>query len=116
MLSDLAEMTAVWVQWAARAGVVLLCGGIGLCLARIARGPTLADRATAADVVGVQLIGVVILLTLRSGTLLFIDGILVLSLLGFAGTVAVAQFIARPHMPAEEKGGDKDGEEGASNG
>ena len=106
-MSDLIRETAVWlataVQWLATAGIVTLGVGIALCLARIVRGPALADRAVAADVLGVQLIGVVILLTLRDGTLLFIDGILILSLLGFAGTIAVAQFIARPHMPVEEK-------------
>ncbi|MEL7238401.1 MAG: MrpF/PhaF family protein, partial [Planctomycetota bacterium] len=54
-----------------------------------------------ADVISVQLIGLVILLTMRSGSLLLIDGMLVLALLSFAGTIAAAQFIARPHVMAD---------------
>ncbi len=90
------------VQWAATVGFIVLGVGIALCLFRVARGPTLADRAVAADAIGVQLIGLVVLLTLRTGSMQFVDGILILSLLSFAGAVAMAQFIARPHMPLEE--------------
>ena len=91
------------VQWAATVGFVVLGVGIACCLLRVARGPSLADRAVAADAIGVQLIGLVVLLTLRTGSMQFVDGILILSLLSFAGAVAMAQFIARPHMPLDEE-------------
>ena len=87
------------VRWTATAGLVVIGVSVLLCLYRVVRGPTLADRATAADALGVQVIGFVILFIIRSGSLLFVDGMLILSLLGFAGTVAAAQFIARPHVP-----------------
>lgn len=90
--------TADLVQWIAAAGIVVMGASVLLCLYRIVRGPTLADRATAIDVIGIQLIGIVILLTMLSGSLLFVDGMLVLALLSFAGTIAMAQFIARPYV------------------
>ena len=54
--------------------------------------------ALAVDVVAIQLIGLVILLSMYFGSLVLFDGVLVLSLLGFAGTVAMAQYIGRPHL------------------
>ncbi len=93
------------VQVLAIIGLIALIIGIGLCLYRLVRGPTLADRGVAVDAMGVQVLGLVIILTLRGGEILFIDGMLVLALLSFAGTVAIAQFVARPfvHNPEPEE-------------
>jgi multisubunit Na+/H+ antiporter MnhF subunit len=101
-LQDTADGTATLVYGVASFGVVVMCVGIALCLWRIVRGPTFADRAVGADAIGVQLIGLVAVLTVRSGTLMFVDGILILSLLSFAGTVAAAQFLARPHVARDK--------------
>jgi multisubunit Na+/H+ antiporter MnhF subunit len=78
--------------------IVLTAVGMLLCVIRLLRSPHLADKALAADTLGVELIGLVILMGMRFATDAFIDGILVLSLLSFAGTVAMAQYIARPHL------------------
>ena len=78
-------------------GIWTLVAGMLICIHRLLRGPHLADRAVAIDTMAVQLIGLVLLISIRLGTLVFFDGILVMSLLGFAGTVAIAQYIARPH-------------------
>jgi len=79
-------------------GIVMMVLGIVLCIVRLLRGPHLADRALALDTIAIHLIGLVILFTLRIDSLVLMDGVLVLSLLGFAGTIAVAQYIARPHL------------------
>ena len=86
------------VVWTAEIGVVLIVAGMLGGIYRLLRGPHLADRALAVDTIAVQLIGLVILLSIRLGTLVYFDGILVLSLLSFAGTVAIAQYIGRPHQ------------------
>jgi multicomponent K+:H+ antiporter subunit F len=91
------------VELTTELGIVLITGGILLCLYRLVRGPHLADRALALDTIAIHLIGLVILLTLRLDSLVLFDGVLVLSLLGFAGTVAVAQYIARPHLRTRPK-------------
>ncbi|HLL87895.1 MAG TPA: monovalent cation/H+ antiporter complex subunit F [Tepidisphaeraceae bacterium] len=93
-----AAWSAALVEWATEVGLVVLVLGIALCVGRLVRGPHLADRALAVDTIAVHLVGLVILLTLRIDSLVLFDGVLVLSLLGFAGTVAVAQYIARPHL------------------
>jgi multisubunit Na+/H+ antiporter MnhF subunit len=96
MLGSSATRTAV--MWTVDAGLVLIALGMLGCVYRLMRGPHLADRAMAVDTMAIQIIGFVLLLGIRIGTLVFVDGILVLSLLGFAGAIAMAQFIARPHL------------------
>lgn len=86
------------VEWAVDVSMVLIVVGVGLCVVRLVRGPHLGDRALALDTIAVHLIGLVILLTIRLNSLVLFDGVLVLSLLGFAGTVAVGQYIARQHV------------------
>ena len=78
--------------------IAVLFAGLLLCLYRMVRGPHLADRALAADTIAIHLVGLILVLCLRSGTLVLLDGAIILSLLGFVGTVAVAQYIARPHL------------------
>lgn len=86
------------VGWTVDVGIVVIMLGMVLCLYRLVRGPHLADRAVAIDTLSVQLIGMVVLLSIRIDTQTYFDGILILALLGFAGTVAMAQYIARPHI------------------
>lgn len=86
------------LQWTGRMAIMMVVLGMFICIGRLLRGPHLADRALAVDVVAIQLIGLVILLTMYLGSLVMFDGVLVLSLLGFAGTVAMAQYIGRPHL------------------
>ncbi len=76
-------------------GMLIVAIGILACVIRLFRGPHLADRAIALDTIAVHVIALVILLTLRIDSLVLFDGALVLSLVGFAGTVAVAQYIIR---------------------
>lgn len=87
--------------------IVLTAVGMLMCVIRLLRSPHLADKALAADTLGVELIGLVILMGMRFATDAFIDGILVLSLLSFAGTVAMAQYIARPHLRHQQMKGDE---------
>ncbi len=78
--------------------IVFIFLGMLMCIYRLLRGPHLVDRALAVDTMSIELIGLVILLTIQSGTAWFVDGVMVLSLIGFAGTVAMAQYIARPNL------------------
>jgi multicomponent K+:H+ antiporter subunit F len=87
-------------------GLLTVTAGIVLCMIRLFRGPHLADRAVALDTIAIHVIGLVILLTLRLDSLVMFDGALVLSLVGFAGTVAVAQYITRRRLkpqPVEDQ-------------
>jgi multisubunit Na+/H+ antiporter MnhF subunit len=76
-------------------GIVALGVSIVVCLWRILRGPTLADRGLASDVIALQVVGLAILLTIRLKMLVFFDAVLIVAILGFASTIAFAQFIGR---------------------
>ena len=93
-----AAVTSLLVRYAMDLGVVVVFAGMLLCVARLLRGPDLADRALAADTLATHLMALLILFTMRSGTLLLFDGALVLALLGFLTTVAFAQHILRARV------------------
>lgn len=72
---------------------VMLAVSAGLCTARVAKGPSIADRALALDtllIVGVVGVAVEAART-RSGT--YLDVLLVVALVAFIGTTAVARYI-----------------------
>jgi len=106
-----ASWSAALVGYAATFGLVVLAVGVAMCVWRIVTGPTLADRGVAVDTLGVQVLGLVVLLALRDGELLFLDGMLVIALLSFAGTVAIAQFVARPSLLRRARAGAAEGGE-----
>lgn len=108
MTIPLTMLAAAWssamVEWVTAFSMIVLALCMLVCMYRVVRGPHLADRALGADTLGIMLIGVVVLLCMQLRTLMFFDGILVLSLLGFAGTVAMAQYIGRPHYKKRSEG------------
>jgi len=72
---------------------VLLGLGAVLALIRAIRGPSLADRIIALDLILFLLAGAVAAQSAREGTQNFVPVLLVVSLVAFAGTVLVARFI-----------------------
>lgn len=74
-------------------GLVTISLGLLLCLLRIWRGPTLADRVLASDTFGLHVVGFVILLTIHLRDPIFFDAVLGVAIIGFASTVGFAQFI-----------------------
>ena len=64
-----------------------------LCAYRAIRGPTLPDRIVAFDAWVSNLIAVVVLLTMRDRIAFGMDLVLVIAILGFLGTVAVAKYL-----------------------
>ena len=89
------------------AGMATLIVGMVLCLYRLLRGPHLGDRVLAADALSLQVVGLVILLGIQFHTLIFFDAALVVAIIGFASTLAFAQYIGaqqetRSRVAAEE--------------
>lgn len=66
-----------------------------LCSWRLLRGPTAPDRVLALDTLYMNLLALVVLLGLRWGSSLVFEAALLIALLGFVGTVALARFISR---------------------
>lgn len=66
-----------------------------LALWRAVVGPSVADRAVAADVGLYVIVAAIALLALRSGTGAFLDVVLIATLLGFLATVALGVLVGR---------------------
>lgn len=73
----------------------LLVVAMLLTLARLVRGPCLPDRVLALDTLYVNAISMLILLGIWQGTNLYFEVALLIAVLGFVGTVAVAKYMLR---------------------
>ena len=70
---------------------LLLC--CGLCLYRIAHGPTASDRVVAIDIIGTVVVGFVAILTVVTGLEYLLDVALVWALISWVGTLALAKYL-----------------------
>lgn len=73
----------------------LLVVAMLLTLARLVRGPCLPGRVLALDTLYVNAIAMLILLGIWQGTNLYFEVALLIAVLGFVGTVAVAKYMLR---------------------
>lgn len=71
-------------------GIALL-----LAVARLVKGPSLPDRALALDTLYINAIALIILYGIWQGTELFFEIALLIAVLGFVSTVAVAKYMLR---------------------
>lgn len=76
--------------------LLLLAVAVVLGLVKLWCGPTAIDRILAFDLVCVALVGMMVVLSIRWRTELFVELILIYSLLGFLSTVAFAFYLGRP--------------------
>jgi multicomponent K+:H+ antiporter subunit F len=66
-----------------------------LCFLRLALGPSLADRVLALDTLSIDSIAFLVLYGLRQGSQVYFEVALLIAMLGFVGTVALAKFVLR---------------------
>lgn len=62
---------------------------------RIVIGPTFSDRVIAMDVIGVNLISAIAIISILYETKAFLEVILILGILAFISTIAFSKFIER---------------------
>ena len=74
-------------------GSLVIAGLLGIY--RIVRGPTWGDRIAAFDFLGVSLAALVVVLALETGFTAFLDAALIISILGFLSTLALARYLLR---------------------
>lgn len=87
----------------------LLLLALALCFYRLARGPSLADRVVALDVLNILAVAYCAILALVSGRAVYLDAAIALALVAFLVTVAFARFVERSAEGAEPRrnaGGD----------
>jgi multisubunit Na+/H+ antiporter MnhF subunit len=89
-------------------GFVMLALAILLGAVRLVRGPSIMDRVLAFDLITTCAVGMIVLLSIRWRTVLYLELILVFSLLGFLTTVAFVFYLNREvPNPAEGQGKDE---------
>jgi len=74
---------------------ILLTIALALTAYRLFRGPSSVDRVLAIDLLAVTVAAAVLVYALSSGQAVFIDVIVVLGVIIFFGTVALARTISR---------------------
>jgi len=79
----------------ANVSFILLAVALAFCFYRLMVGPGLADRVVAMDTISTVTIALIAVYCIKESNALFYDAILVLSILGFVGTVAMAKFLAK---------------------
>jgi multicomponent K+:H+ antiporter subunit F len=83
------------IEWALDVCFVAVTLALVLAAWRLLRGPETPDRVLALDTLYVNVVALVILLGLRLGSDLLFEAALVIAMLGFIATVALARFVAR---------------------
>jgi len=75
----------------------LVCFGIAIAISfiRIVLGPTFSDRVLSMDVIGVNLISAMAIVSILFGTRAFLDAMLILAILAFISTIAFSKFLER---------------------
>jgi multicomponent Na+:H+ antiporter subunit F len=68
---------------------------IAIALIRIILGPTTLDRVIALDIIGVNLLSGIAIISVLLDTNAFLEAILILGILAFISTIAFSKFIER---------------------
>jgi multicomponent K+:H+ antiporter subunit F len=83
------------LAWALNFALVAVALAMLLCGWRLLRGPEVTDRVLALDTLYINAVALVILLGIRLGTTLLFEAALIVGMLGFVSTVALARFLCR---------------------
>lgn len=83
------------LSWALNYATLAIALAMGLCGLRLMRGPHMPDRILALDTMYVNVVALVILLGVRWHTAILFEAALIVAMLGFVGTVALARFVTR---------------------
>ncbi len=81
--------------WALGIAASLLILAAALAFVRLVRGPTLPDRVVALDLLALIIAGGMAVYMIHSGLVVFLDALVILSLVAFFSTVAFARYLER---------------------
>lgn len=76
-------------------GIGLVTLSMVLVLVRLLRGPTLSDRILALDTLYINALALILLLGIAQSDQVHFEAAILIALLGFVGTVALAKFALR---------------------
>ena len=83
------------LHWALDFALGAVALAVGICVWRLLRGPQTTDRLLALDTLYINAIALAILLGLRWQTPLLFEAALLIAMLGFVSTVALARYVTR---------------------
>ncbi|MBM7660750.1 multicomponent Na+:H+ antiporter subunit F [Bacillus mesophilus] len=89
------EIALMFLHWSVLVSLVTVSISILLLLYRTIKGPTNPDRAIGLDAMGITLIALAALVAIQLNTTFFNEVILLIGILAFIGTVAIAKFIEK---------------------
>ncbi|WP_447746850.1 K+/H+ antiporter subunit F [Pseudomonas nicosulfuronedens] len=75
--------------------LALLGMAVLLTVARLIRGPSVADRILALDTLSVEAIALIVLFGIWKGSGLYFEAALLIAVMGFVSTVALCKFLLR---------------------
>jgi multicomponent Na+:H+ antiporter subunit F len=83
-------MSVLWIS-------ILIILGVAafLCLFRIFRGPTIADRMVGVDIMGILFVGITAITGILYNLSYLIDIAIAVALISFVGTLALAKYLER---------------------
>ena len=93
-----------FLAYAINISFIMVILSLAIAFIRLARGPSLADRVVALDMMTVTIIAVCGVVAVGTGVFALLDVALVLALVGFLATVALARFAERR---ADRQNGDQ---------
>lgn len=70
---------------------------------RVIKGPSIPDRVIALDALGINLIGIIALVSILLDTYAFLEVILLLGILAFIGTVAMAKYLEKGEIIEDDR-------------
>jgi multicomponent K+:H+ antiporter subunit F len=88
-------MSASVLTWSIALAQILLALAMACATFRLLRGPRAQDRVLGIDALYVNAMLLLLTFGIRSGSKLYFEAALVIALLGFVGTVALAKFLMR---------------------
>lgn len=74
---------------------VALAVGQVLAMVRLVKGPSTGDRILALDTMVINAIGLIVLIGISQGSDIFFEVSMIIAMLGFVSTVAIARFVLR---------------------
>jgi multisubunit Na+/H+ antiporter MnhF subunit len=75
--------------------MVLVAISIAMCFYRLVLGPSLPDRAVALDTIGINVVAMIGLFSIKTAGDFYTDAMLVIGILAFVGTVAISKFLVK---------------------
>ena len=97
-------MTAVeFLDWAVDVSFAIVMASVALGFYRIVRGPSFGDRVVSLDMLTVSIMGFCGLFAILSDDTAFLDVAVVLALVGFLTTLALARFAERRRRRPEDE-------------